>query len=339
VNGNIAAGQRAQAQDIVVGIPVFERAELTVRCVESVRATTPAETRIVVADDGTRSEQARSVLGSLSSRAAVEVLRDEKNRGPASAKNLILEAVGRSARVFAFLDNDIVAREGWLEAGVRALEDGWDLVQPLLLSASGDRADRGPNQERVGSISAHPEYLAAGAALDHPMLQLACPNAIVGGTFLARGEVFEKIGGFDPSLRVGEDYDLSFRAREAGFRLGFEPACRLVHDHRFDPGYDEVRANPGECLRSHWRMLEKHGRTLYCPRYFAWYRWLLRNREPMYLPAAERRVSPVRRLRRRLRREFYFKREGVEWQGVAEALSCARELASSMGWCQEARGE
>jgi GT2 family glycosyltransferase len=47
---------------------------------------------------------------------------------------------------------------------------------------------------------------------------------------LVRREVFEAIGGFDPSWRhIGEDVDFCMRARRAGYSLGFCAAAIVEH--------------------------------------------------------------------------------------------------------------
>jgi glycosyltransferase involved in cell wall biosynthesis len=40
---------------------------------------------------------------------------------------------------------------------------------------------------------------------------------------------FDEIGGFDPQLRTGEDYDFCMRARAKGYALNINPGLRVVH--------------------------------------------------------------------------------------------------------------
>ncbi|EUA06662.1 glycosyl transferase group 2 family protein [Mycobacterium xenopi 4042] len=40
------------------------------------------------------------------------------------------------------------------------------------------------------------------------------------------------VGGFDETLRAGEDVDLCWRLVEAGARLRYEPIALVAHDHR-----------------------------------------------------------------------------------------------------------
>lgn len=49
---------------------------------------------------------------------------------------------------------------------------------------------------------------------------------------LARRRVLLDQGGFDETMHVAEDVDLCWRLEEAGWRLRYEPAAHVAHDHR-----------------------------------------------------------------------------------------------------------
>ena len=49
---------------------------------------------------------------------------------------------------------------------------------------------------------------------------------------VARVEALRTVGGFDTSLRFGEDVDLVWRLDDAGWRVRFEPAARVLHSSR-----------------------------------------------------------------------------------------------------------
>jgi hypothetical protein len=55
-------------------------------------------------------------------------------------------------------------------------------------------------------------------------------------TIVGRTEVIKAIGGFDPSLRFGEDVDLVWRLGEAGWVCRYEPTSVVHHDRRHDAG-------------------------------------------------------------------------------------------------------
>ncbi len=45
-----------------------------------------------------------------------------------------------------------------------------------------------------------------------------------------RAEVIKGLAGFDESLPSGEDYDLSVRVKQAGFKLALVPEARAWHE-------------------------------------------------------------------------------------------------------------
>ncbi len=57
-------------------------------------------------------------------------------------------------------------------------------------------------------------------------------DAIMGGAFLVKREVFEKTGGFNPNMFLYyEDIDLSLRIRDLGYKIFYCGKSRVYHDH------------------------------------------------------------------------------------------------------------
>ena len=54
---------------------------------------------------------------------------------------------------------------------------------------------------------------------------------VVGANMLIRRAVIDQVGYYDPSLRIAEDFDLCVRARQAGWRVVFEPKAVSEHRH------------------------------------------------------------------------------------------------------------
>jgi Glycosyl transferase family 2 len=114
--------------------------------------------------------------------------------------------------VLAFTDADCYPEPGWLASGLRALEEGADLVQ--------GRVDPEPG------VAMGPFDRSLWVHSDDGLYQTA--------NLFVRRSLFERIGGFeevfdDPSARAfGEDVWLGWRARRAGARAAF-CAAALVH--------------------------------------------------------------------------------------------------------------
>ncbi len=89
----------------------------------------------------------------------------------------------------------------------------------------------GPNPQNPRTVT------YAAAAFDFSNRYLVDPAApptdvpyVVGANMLIRRAVIDQVGSYDSSLRIAEDFDLCVRARQAGWRVLFEP--RAVSEHR-----------------------------------------------------------------------------------------------------------
>lgn len=300
---------------LLIGIVSHDRAAATECCVRAVLKEAAVSTRLVVADNGSRSAKTRSLLNQLEAEGVAEIVRMPENLGPSGGKNAILERAEGEPFV-ALLDNDTQVLSGWDLAALRAMERGAHLVQPKLLERDLKHVDRGPNRPSSDPLAANPKFLGRGEGRYSPCVSAPREVAIVGCGVTTAG-VFEKIGHFDEELWVGEDYDFSQRAADAGFRLVYEPECEMIHDHGLDLGYDNVRANPKALLNSFARYWRKHGRSLLCPRYFGWYSWLDCMEEPMYLAPFSSEHLIFRRIRRRLARAWFMGIYPGQWSGRA----------------------
>lgn len=139
-------------------------------------------------------------------------LRLPTNQGPAAARNAGARLTG--APVIAFVDADVE-----IPAEPAAF------IAPLLAHFRDPRvalvAPRIGGEERSPlDLGDTPARISAGTRVSY------VPGAMV----LVRREAFEAIGGFDETLRFGEDVDLVWRLDEAGWRCRYDP--RLVVHHR-----------------------------------------------------------------------------------------------------------
>jgi len=70
--------------------------------------------------------------------------------------------------------------------------------------------------------------------------------------------VLEQVGGFDESFPTAsaEDNDLSYRIRQAGYRIAFRPDCRVAHHHP-ENLWRYLRT---QCVHGFWRsrLYRKH---------------------------------------------------------------------------------
>ena len=83
-------------------------------------------------------------------------------------------------------------------------------------------------------------------------------DAVSGACMLVRAEAFRRVGGFDPRFfTYGEDLDLGYRIREAGWPTLFVPSVMVRHLKRQSTRQRAVRARV-EFYRAIWLYYRKH---------------------------------------------------------------------------------
>lgn len=113
-----------------------------------------------------------------------------------------------AGRYVALVNADDVLQPDQLRLGVEVLErTGADVVFGDLLCV--DAADR-----PLFRIAGDPAY---ARTIDHVFPSMNHP------TMLVRRSAYQRIGGFDPSLKVAMDYDWCLRAHRAGLRFVHAP--------------------------------------------------------------------------------------------------------------------
>lgn len=134
--------------------------------------------------------------------------------GPLTSYDARNRAVGAaSGDILAFCDSDCLPDDEWLARGVRSLE-GADLV-------AGHVRFQPPDRPSVWT------YLTADMFLDQRR-NVRLGRAVTANLFVRR-EAFERIGGFDPTLPSGGDYDFAERAGRAGLELRYSPGAVVGH--------------------------------------------------------------------------------------------------------------
>lgn len=308
-----------------------ERGALTERCLDSLVECTVTPFHVFLVDNGSKDPDTVRRLDAWSARPEVTLFRLPENTGPSAGRNLALAGLGPEFDVVAMLDNDIVALSGWDRAALSALDRGADLIQPKLLEADRRTLERGPNEPNESTLAINPRFPGRGAPADRPDLNIEREAAIVGGTGVFRKTALDSVGLLDPELHIGEDFDLSFRARVAGFNLRYVPDCVLVHDHAFDATYDAERSRTSKYLTAHVILWKRWGKALLSPCYLRWYAWLHFANEPMYLPEDQRWRIAHRRLRRRLVRSWIMWRHANHWTDPDELADETERLARRLG--------
>ncbi|SEH45708.1 mycofactocin system glycosyltransferase [Mycolicibacterium rutilum] len=203
-------------RDVTLVIPVRDNASGVRRLLTAVRGL-----RVVVVDDGSQTPLEQVDLADVHS--DVQVLRHARSRGPAAARNTGMAACNTD--YVAFLDSDVVPRRGWLEALLGHFCDpAVALVAPRIVGL------REPDS-LVGRYEAVRSSLDLGLR-EAPVVPYGTVSYVPSAAIICRRSVLKEVGGFDETLRSGEDVDLCWRLIESGARLRYEPIALVAHDHR-----------------------------------------------------------------------------------------------------------
>ncbi|MDA8207731.1 MAG: glycosyltransferase [Actinomycetota bacterium] len=242
----LAAPSGARAPSVSAVVPALDASGVA-ECLASL-VRIPEVSEIVLTSDGSH-EAGR--LAELAAAHGARFLALERNRGPGAARNAGAALAG--GEVLLFLDSDATALPGLAEllrlfvsaklsvAAPRVVsrsQDGGSLLAGVIAGYETLRSplDMGPSPGEAGDL---PRYLPA-----------AC--------LAVRAADFREVGGFDESLRYGEDVDLLWRLRNRGaiaYYSGDEGAAHMARPtlsaflgQRFSYGTSAaplVRRHPG----------------------------------------------------------------------------------------------
>ena len=152
---------------------------------------------------------------------AVALLRHERSRGPAAARNAALAVC--ATPFVGFVDSDVVLPE---RAARRLLGHFSDpsvgAVAPRVRGLAPARGAIGDYEARHSALDMGPHggLVAPGRRVSY------VPSAVL---FARRGTLGD---GFDASMRFGEDVDLVWRLARAGWRVRYAADVDIWHEHR-----------------------------------------------------------------------------------------------------------
>lgn len=206
--------------DVTLVVPVRDRPGP----LADLLAALPDGLPVIVVDDGSIDARATAAVVAA---ARANLLRHERSRGPAAARNTGMRAA--TTDFVLFLDSDVqpdprtigVLRLQFLDPAVaiagprvlgRELPPGAGAV--ARYEAARSSLDLGDRPARVAPAT-RVSYLPSAA--------LMCRVAAIGD-------------GFDETMQVAEDVDLIWRTVDAGWTVRYVPDCTVRHDHRTATG-------------------------------------------------------------------------------------------------------
>lgn len=236
-------------------IPLFNRCDLTVACLQAIESATDPDLYEVVIVDNASTDATGELLDALA--GDVTIIRNAENAGFARACNQ--GAAAATGEVLVFLNNDTEVTPGWLDgllvafdeepsigvAGARLLFPDGTLQHAGMLLV--ERAD-------LGLFEGRHRWL--GQPADTPGAdQPAVLQAVTGAVLAIRAEVFAAVDGFDEGYwNCFEDVDLCLKAGAAGWHVVYVPWSVVVH-HESQSGPERRTGIPAGARRfaDRWR--------------------------------------------------------------------------------------
>lgn len=246
---------------------------------------------VIIVDDGSQDGTA-AVLAAAT--PDVRVVRSERSRGPAAARNEGWRAA--RAPLVAFTDDDCQVTDGWLEALLKV-------------------AEAHPGAIVQGPVTPHPDERDLYGPFSHTLENESLGRGFETANILYPRDLLEHLGGFDEtafSKAGGEDTDLAWRAIEAGTQpywapqamvhhsvVGLGPLGKLRSARRWDESMLAFRRHPalrrtlvaGVFWNRHHLEFTRAVLALALPRRLWWLRWMLAAPYVAYL--VERRSGPL----------------------------------------------
>jgi GT2 family glycosyltransferase len=223
----VRAWYRRDGRHVTIVIPTYGDPATTIDVVRRLtRILAHDATRIVVVDDGSEPRH-QERLAEIADQVQLELA--PENRGYAASVNRGLALAGAGHDVVV-LNNDVIARRGWLEAlQYAAYRDHAGVVGPMLVYPDG----------RIQAAGAH-RNLGAPEWFDHryrfkrpdygPANVADTALAVTGACMYLRRALIDELGPFDAGFPMAyEDVDYCLRAWEAGWEVRYEPGARLTH--------------------------------------------------------------------------------------------------------------
>jgi len=232
-----------------VVIPLYGERGLTENCLAALRRVGD-DIEIVLVDNDSPDDTVE-LLDEVE--GATVVVRNDRNRGFASACNQGARAASCSRVVF--LNNDTEVRAGWLEPLLAELENPRvGVVGARLLYPSGRIQHAGVAFLPGGA----PDHIYRGAPPEaRPAMRARDLRCVTGACFGVRREEFLELGGFDEGFENGfEDVDYCLRVVAEGARVRYRGDSVTVHHESMSEGRHDANAANWARLRMRWPRIE-----------------------------------------------------------------------------------
>ncbi|MBB5918346.1 mycofactocin system glycosyltransferase [Nocardia transvalensis] len=214
-----AFARRLLDAGVVHPIPADTVTKLTVTLVVPVRDNPDGLARVLAATTGITE---RTVVDDASATPlAAATVRHHRQRGPAAARNTGWRSA--TTPLVAFLDSDTVPSDDWLETVLPLFHDpAVAAVAPRVRSLTGGPVGRYEARRSALDMGSEPAAVRPDGRVRY----------VPAAALVVRVDALRAIGGFDETLRFGEDVDLVWRLLDAGYSVRYQPDSTVHHEPR-----------------------------------------------------------------------------------------------------------
>ncbi|MBS7635170.1 glycosyltransferase family 2 protein [Candidatus Bathyarchaeota archaeon] len=215
----IASNYAAKDPDVsVIIVTLGKRISEFKACLNSILRQTYKDFEIIIVNDGPP-EPIKTIAHSLNSNDRIVLIHNLTQVGPAVARNIATHYA--KGKYLAFIDDDSIADENWLETLIQAYEN------PRVGGVGGTTI-----QFYSRRIKQKSKFSLAVDTLYERIDDVTDTEFLCGTNMSFRRDIFEEVGGFDEYLgkiSFFEDTDISLSVKEKGYKLMCQPAAIVVH--------------------------------------------------------------------------------------------------------------
>jgi len=213
-------------------IPVRNNLHFTQKCLASIAAAPPDSSYEIIVVDNDSTDGTDAYLASKSQAGELSYFTNKPSKNFAASCNI--GAARANGKYLVFLNNDIEAFPGWLDALIETAERNEDAgaVGAKLLYPDGTIQHAGVafhyfiKQQQLGPYHIFRKLPQTSPAVNREREF----QVVTGACLLTPRELFQSIGCFDEAfINCFEDVDYCLRLRSKGYKVIYTPKATLIH--------------------------------------------------------------------------------------------------------------
>lgn len=242
---------------ISIIISVFNCLELTRECLESLEGTLPRKLdhELILIDDGSTDGSREFLTEYGQGRKNCKVILNERNLGYARTNNRAAELA--KGKYLLFLNNDTELTPGWIQPMVKGFRRFGRKKVGIVGNVQRRVSDKLIDHAGVFVNSrGKPDHVQTDPAIDYPKIRYSEHIATTGACLLIPAALFAEVNGFGTEFQNGgEDMDLNFKVRAAGYRILVANRSCIRHYVSASPGRNDHHEKNTRIVFRKWRDL------------------------------------------------------------------------------------